>query len=147
MAKDAREITIDDLKGMDLDKLRHEIQEMEGDLEIETRRRKSEIDGRKQLLKVVDVLINGKPQKKWTRKPKDQSPAQRQAAPAGETGSAKRGRPSTGDKIEQLIMARGPMVKSEIVKNSGMSDDSVSFALNNDERFIMDSAGRWLLRD
>lgn len=140
--------SIEDVKGMDVDALKLEIQELEGKLELQTRDLQKEIDARKELLKVVEILKNGKPARKpWTRKAKPEAPPPASSAHAAETGSepARRGRPTTADRIHEILRNRGRLSVSELAKFVAITEDNAKFNLENDDRFATDNSGRWYL--
>lgn len=144
-----RTITIEDLKGMDLDALQAEIQELEGNLELYTQKARQEIDGRKAFLKALEVLKNGKPARKpWTRKPKPaETPAAAPPPPAAKPANEgiRRGRPSYADTIHDLLRRRPKLNAAQIAKDAGIDQSTVLRVLNNDDRFDMDPAGLWSL--
>ena len=50
---------------------------------------------------------------------------------------------SSKDKIEAYIDQYGPAFRREIVANSGVSEGTVSWALNDKKRFLRRADGRW----
>ncbi len=147
-----KKVTMEDLKQMDLDALERELQELEGKLQLHVQAAQREIDGRKELIKLIRVMKFGKPPRK-KRQPKAVSAAAappligRPAplAPAVVTnGSA--AVPATGptaERIRTMLKRRGKMKMTEVAKTLSLTEDETSFALNNHDCFDMDIKGLW----
>lgn len=156
--EEQKNITIEDLKRVDLDKARAELTCLEEKLADYVAQAQREIDGRKAFIKAIEVLIHGKPARKpWGSKRKksdtatdeDPAPARTSAsskpADTPESHVRKQGRPSHADKIADVLKQRGKLAARDIAKQLGITEESARHHLQNDERFDCDGVGLWEL--
>jgi hypothetical protein len=138
MAKPAV-VSIDDLKSVDLVTLQAEIDALESDLLTVIHEKRKEIDGRRELLKVCQVLQHGKPPKK-PRQPRTPKPA---STTPGAEPTPHKGRRTDRDRIADLVRAAGRMQVHQIAAKLSLTESRCTSVMSDDPLFEMDQNGRW----
>jgi hypothetical protein len=151
-------ITIEMLAAIDLDSLRAEIATKEAALDAIVAEHRKAIDGRIALLKVVDVMQNGKKPRapRGSKKPKgpkpfsdiDQVPQDRAdrlgGMPEVTPSPPRKGPRPDREKIADLLRSQGAVQAHQIAGRLAIAEARASLLLNSDSMFEMNpSNGRW----
>lgn len=145
---------IDNLKAVDTVVLRAEIDHLEAELAALVAERKREIDGRREILKAIEVLQHGRQKRPYNGGPRKQRAIAKRQVPAQNAPEAEianeppkqvySGRRPDRERIATLLREQGAMQLHLIAKKLGIEEARANNLMSMDPMFECDrQTGRW----